>query len=125
MRADAMLIRVQSRWDDWRTAEVRFDDLHDVHWLQPTRAPHALVHGYVSCSNIVTGELPHRCDHPSAPHRLLVCILKKHTMPSVYAELARHADQPRTCRPDRPAVMSARPPLAVVHGSRGGPRRAP
>lgn len=89
---DDMLIRVQSEWDGWRNAEVRFGDLRDVHWFQPPRAPHALVHGYISCSNIATGDIPHDCDRRSAPHRLLVCILKKHTIPPVYAELAQRAD---------------------------------
>jgi hypothetical protein len=101
---DEMLIPVQSAWDDWRNAEVRFNDLRDVHWLQPTGAPHALVHGYISCSNIVTGDIPHDCDRRSAPHRLLVCILKRHTIPTVYEELARRADESQTVRPDRRAV---------------------
>ena len=97
MRAsDELLIRVQSEWNGWRTAEVRLEDLRDVHWFQPARAPHALAHGYIVCSNIVLGDLPHDCDRGSAPHRLLVCILKSHTIASVYAELARRADQQRT-----------------------------
>ena len=101
---DDMLIRVQSEWDGWRNAEVRLGDLHDVHWFQPTRAPRALVHGYISCSSIATEDIPHDCDRRSAPHRLQVCILKSHTIPVVYAELARRADEQQTWRPDRPAV---------------------
>ena len=93
---DDMLIRVQSSWDGWRNAEVRFGDLRDVHWFQPPRAPHALVHGYVFCSHIATGDIPHDCDRRSAPHWLLVCILKSHTIPALYAELARRADDQRT-----------------------------
>jgi hypothetical protein len=97
MRAsDEMLIRVQSEWNGWRNAEVRLGDLRDVHWFQPTRAPHALVHGYIFCSNIVIGDLQHDCDRRSAPHRLLVCILKSHTLATVYAELAQRADERRT-----------------------------
>ena len=90
-----LLIRAHCEWDGWRSAEVRLGDLQDVHWFQPTRAPHALVHGYISCSNIVTGDIPHECDRGSAPHRLLICILKKHTTPTAYAELARRADEQR------------------------------
>jgi hypothetical protein len=92
---DERLIRVQSEWDGWRNAEVCLGDLLDVHWFQPTRAPQALVHGYIFCSNIATGNIPHDCDRRSAPHRLLVCILKRHTIPAVYAELARRADDQR------------------------------
>jgi hypothetical protein len=104
MPADAMLIRVHSQWYGWRSAEVRCGDLRDVHWLQPTRAPHALLHGYISCSNIMTGDIPHECDRLSSPHRLLVCVLKRHTIPVVYVELARRANERLTVRPDRPAV---------------------
>jgi hypothetical protein len=92
---DGMLIRVQQSWDGWHTAEVRLGDLGNVHWLQPDRAPHPLLHAGISCTSLVTGDLPHHCDPASAPHRLLVCILKRHALPSVYAEIARRADEHR------------------------------
>jgi hypothetical protein len=94
--SDELSIRVQSEWNGWRTAEVRLGDVQDVHWFQPARAPHALVHGYILCSNIVIGEIPHDCDRRTAPHRLLVCILKSHTIASAYTDLARRADEQRT-----------------------------
>jgi len=94
--SDAVVIRVHSEWNGWFNAEVRVGDLQDVRWVQPNRAPHPIMHAYVSCSHIVTGALPHACERASAPHRLLVCILKKHLIPTVYAELARRADEPRT-----------------------------
>jgi hypothetical protein len=97
MRAsDEPVIRVQSAWNGWRTAEVRIDDLQDVHWFQPTYAPHTLLHGYIACSDIVTGDLQHDCDPRSAPHRLLVCVLKTHAIASVYAELAGRAGDQRS-----------------------------
>jgi hypothetical protein len=93
MRAeDETLIRVQRDWDGWRTGEVRLGDLKNVHWLQPSRAPRPLVHGYISCTSIVTGDIPHDCALSEGPHRLLVCALKNHLVPSAYAELARRAD---------------------------------
>jgi hypothetical protein len=55
-----------------------------------------MVHGYVACADIVTGDIPHECDPMTAPHRLRVCVLKRHTLPKVYAELARLADKQRT-----------------------------
>jgi hypothetical protein len=99
-----MLIRVQSAWNGWRSADIRLRDLRDVHWFQPNQAPRELVHGYVSCSAIAAGEIPHECVQQSVPHRLLVCILKRHTIPTVYAELARRADQQRTRPSDSAAA---------------------
>ena len=48
------------------------------------------MHGYVSCSSIVTGALPHTRDVSS--HRLLVCVLRVHSSEAAYAELERRAD---------------------------------
>jgi len=109
MPTDARLIRVHAHWDDWRNADIRLADLRDVHWLQPARAPHALVHGYISCSSIVSGEIPHDCDRRSAPHQLLVCVLKRHTVPPVYAELARRAHEHHTLPVDQPAEPGENP----------------
>jgi hypothetical protein len=87
------MVQVQREWDGWKTAEVRLADLRDVHWFQPDRAPRPLLHGYISCSAIVSGEIPHECSPIRAPHQLLVCVLKSHTVPSAYMELARRADE--------------------------------
>lgn len=90
---DEMLVCVQREWDGWQTAEVRLANLHNIHWFQPHRAPRALLHGYISCASITTGEIPHNCERTEGPHRLLVCVLKRHSAPSVYAEIARRADE--------------------------------
>ena len=113
---DDISIRVQSHWNDWCDAQIRLADLHDVHWLQQPRAPRSLVHGYISCSQIVAGDLPHGCDPSSAPHRLRVCILKRHTIPAVYEELARRADE-RTAW-NGGAVPAARGCGAPAHARR-------
>ena len=105
---DEMLIRVQAAWNDWRAAEVRLGDLCDVHWRHPSDAPHALVHGYISCSRIVTGDLPHWCDEASAPHRLRVCVLKRHTLPVAYAELLRRAGAQRASVAERDRIAVVR-----------------
>jgi hypothetical protein len=103
---DDLLVCVQREWNGWRTGQVRLHDLQDIHWFQPSGAPRRLAHGYIACTNIVAGALPHDCERASAPHRLLVCILKSHTGTSLYAEIARRADeqqmlptQARACRP--------------------------
>jgi hypothetical protein len=92
------LVRVQSDWKDWRTVEVRLRDVTDLHWSQPAGAPHALLHGYISCASIVSGELSHRCDQSSAPHRLLVCALKRRTPTAIYAIMALQADAARNAK---------------------------
>ena len=86
------VICVQSEWNAWRTAEVSIDDLDDIHWRHPGGAPHPLLHAYVSCERIARGEIPHQCARMSGPHRLLVCVLKRHLVPSAYAELERRAN---------------------------------
>lgn len=88
---DDLLIPVQHEWKEWRTAVVRLADLQCIHWLQPNGAPVPLVHGYVFCTSFVNGDIPHDCEHVPFPHRLLVCVLKRHLAPYAHAELARRA----------------------------------
>jgi hypothetical protein len=93
------LVRVHAAWNDWRSAEVRVDDLRDVQWLRPVEAPHSLIHAYVSCSVIPLGAIPHDCHNASAPHRVLVCVLKRHATTLMHSELARQANE-RAPSPD-------------------------
>jgi hypothetical protein len=106
MSDDTLLIRIQSEWDGWRSAEVPLGDLREVHWYQPARAPHALVHAYISCASIATGDIPHDCDRRSS-HALRVCILKSHTLPAVYAELAKRADEQPVWRSNTQAGVAS------------------
>ena len=91
--AEEKFVVVQGAWDAWRTARVRACDLEELHWEQPSHAPRPLMHAYVRCSQIVAGTLPHECNHRSAPHRLLVCVLKHHTDPALYSTLAARIDE--------------------------------
>jgi len=88
---DHLLIPVQREWKEWRTAMVRLADLQNIHWWQPDGAPVPLVHGYVLCTSFLIGDIPHDCDRARVPHRLLVCVLKKHIAPNAHAELVRRA----------------------------------
>jgi hypothetical protein len=88
---DDLLIPVQREWKAWRTAVVRLADLHHIHWWQPNGAPVPLVHGYVFCTSFLKGDLPHDCERLPFPHRLLVCVLKRHLAPYAHAELAQRA----------------------------------
>jgi hypothetical protein len=85
------LVVVQREWNGWRTATVLLTDLEDIQWLQPNGAPRPLIHAHVSCTKLQSGELQHDCDVMTAPHYLMVCVLKSHTAPRVFEELARHA----------------------------------
>jgi hypothetical protein len=96
---EEMLIRVHGSWDGWQNAEVRLGNLRGVHWFQPDRAPHQLLYGFVSCADLVNGFIPHACDQATAPHDLLVCVLKRHVVPSAYAELVRSAAEYRPSVP--------------------------
>ena len=87
---------VHREWNGWRTAIVTLTDLQDVRWLQPNGAPRALIHACVSCSKLLSGDLQHDCDQASAPHRLLVCVLKRHAASDVFEKLARLASKAGT-----------------------------
>ncbi len=111
------LIEVRGAWNAWRTAEVRVGSLADAHWFQPAGAPRPIIHAYISCTDIVTGEIPHECDATPGKHRLLVCILKRSASPDLYAELVRRADAhfpvPHVTGP--PRVSRTAPPLRAIH----------
>jgi hypothetical protein len=90
-----MLIRVHGAWDGWRHAEVRLRDLQIIHWLQPERAPQRLLHGYVLCSGITAGDIPHDCG-ALKPRTHCSSASSSDNTPSVYVELARRADTAAT-----------------------------
>ena len=87
------LVVVQPEWNGWRTALAKLVDLEQVHWLQPSGAPRRIIHAYVPCSKLQSGNIVHECHQPSAPHRLLVCILKCHTAQTIFEALSRAADE--------------------------------
>jgi hypothetical protein len=86
-------IHVRNAWNGWQGAEVRVDDVKDVHWSQPAGAPHRMLHGYVFCTQ-THGRIPHECDATPRPHRLLVCVLRRCVATSAYRELERRASSP-------------------------------
>lgn len=84
-------ISVTTEWNGWRSVSARLEDLRDVHWHQPLGAPWPMLHAYVSCASLAAGSPAHQCDPSSAPHRIRVCVLKSHNVPSAYAEVVRRA----------------------------------
>lgn len=90
-REQPTLVVVQRAWSDWRTAVVHVTELEEIHWFQPAGAARPLIHAYVWCDKIVSGNLSHDCLDSPSPHRLLICLLKSHTAPVVYETLAEQA----------------------------------
>jgi hypothetical protein len=91
-RDDALVV-VQRDWNGWRSAMVLVADLEDVHWSRPGGAPCAMIHATVRCNRLVAGDIAHECHLTPPPHRLVVCLLKRHTAAGVFEELARRADE--------------------------------
>jgi len=87
----AALVVVQRDWNGWRKAMTPMAALQDVHWHQPAGAPRPLIHAYVSCRELTSGDVPHDCAG-RAPHRLLICVLRQHTAPSVFCALVERAN---------------------------------
>jgi hypothetical protein len=104
---DGLPIPVRCAWNSWQTAEVRLGDLQGIHWHQPTGAPRPLMHAYVDCTKI-HGQFGHDCRTTPAPHRLLVCVLKRHVAPPTYSQLVRLAAVPRTAVPAAAGMQPAR-----------------
>jgi hypothetical protein len=87
----ATQVVVQRDWSGWRKAMAPMTALESVHWRQPAGAPRPLIHAYVSCRDLISGDVPHECGEQAA-HRLLVCILRQHTAPSVFQALVERAN---------------------------------
>ena len=116
--SEETVICVQGQWNGWKTAEVRLRDLLEVHWRQPSGAPRALVHGYIRCTDILSGEIPHTCQQSDPSHRLLVCVIKRHSAPSTYEELARRADGQRLSATHAPIVTPVVGRVVPMPGAR-------
>ena len=96
---DTSEVVVQRDWNGWHTASARLGDLEQVHWRQPAGAARPLIHAFVTCSNLLRGDVPHDCTGTAPPHRLLICVLKSHTAPMMFDELVRRAAQSPTLAP--------------------------
>ena len=88
--APELLIVVQRDWTGWQKAMAPLAALEDIHWRQPAGAPRPLIHAYVACDALVSGDVPHDCG-PGEAHRLLVCVLKRHTAAIVFQRLVDRA----------------------------------
>ena len=64
---------VRRQWNDYRIGAFRLADVSGLHWSNVSGGVHALaprefLHGYVSCQDILYGELAHSCQHGRGPH---------------------------------------------------------
>jgi hypothetical protein len=105
-RQDDATVLVHGSWSGWRSAEVRLADLDDVHWSHPPGAPHPLIHAFVPSARLPKGDLTPAGDPASMRRRLLVCVLKRHTVPAAYNILVRRADARRAAT-QLPAAVDA------------------
>jgi hypothetical protein len=85
------LVVVQLDWRDWHRAFVPMAAVEKLHWRRVPGAPRPMLHGSIWCSSIVAGILRHDCAPGDPPHRLQVCILKRHTIPSIYDAMSHQA----------------------------------
>ena len=70
-------------------------DLGRVRWRQPADAACPMIHAQIRCYALVSGWIPHECVQRSAPHAVEVWVLKRHTVPAVFARLTRQANEDR------------------------------
>jgi hypothetical protein len=128
------LVVVRGEWNGWRTAMVRESDLKDAHRWQPPGAPRALVHATVRCDAIVSGDIAHECDVESAPHEMLVCLLKHDVPAKVFETLFRPADARAllhrivhptiaVAAPNAPVAQAVRATRVEADSARVAPRR--
>jgi hypothetical protein len=74
------LVRVRRDWNDARReALFRLDQLRDFHWTDTAggtgrKAPVQLLHAYVWCSDMISGDLAHSCEHGPGPHNIKICV---------------------------------------------------
>ena len=88
--SEDVLVPVQREWNGWRLAHVRLADLEDLHWLQPSGAPQALLHAYVWCSKIASGTLTGLTELADSERGTGVRP-ESHLLPNVYSTLASRA----------------------------------
>lgn len=111
------LVVVRGEWNGWRTAMVRGSDLRDAHHWQPPGAPRPLLHATVRCDAIISGDIAHECDAQSAPHEVLVCLLKRDVPAAVFDSLCL-SDDARGAQLRRivhPTVAAAGPTAPMGH----------
>ena len=90
-----MKVKIRRQWNDWRIAEIDFENLSNIAWDRYSGgvnvpAPQYFIHAYVSCDDY-EGELAHSCQHGKGPHNIKICITKTDNEPMAFAKIAKIA----------------------------------
>jgi hypothetical protein len=79
---ESVLVNVRRGPADRRRADYRLSDISRMKWgyisggLQHRSQWH--VYGFVMCDAMISGKVAHSCKHGPAPHRIKICVTKKH-----------------------------------------------
>ena len=89
-------VTVRRHWNDYRSATLRLELLHDLHFSDMSggvhaRSPRPFLRGYCSCDAFIDGKVAHSCRHGRGPHWIKVCVVQKDNSKSLYARLAASA----------------------------------
>ena len=107
-----LIVYVRRHWADHLVGAVRVSSLDGLHMDSKSGgnkrgfgvvAPRPFLHGYIQCTDVITGAVGHSCRHGPPPHRIKVCIVQRDNDRKVYAELRRKVE---------PNWRSAKPPTA-------------
>jgi hypothetical protein len=108
---------VRRHWCDQLHAEYRLVDLTGLHWSDNSdgyarRSPNPMVHGYVMCHQMISGDALHPClDGQWPPHRIKVCVVAKDNPKALMVRLKARAtenDRRRSLRAITPRDRIAR-----------------
>jgi hypothetical protein len=86
---DDEFVYVRRGPSDWKIGGIRVSSISDLHMSESTggvlRATgQSFLFGYISCDDIVEGEIAHSCRHGKGPHRIKVCVVQKDNNPDLY-----------------------------------------
>lgn len=93
---DSDVVVVRRQWNDHREAVYPFKALAAPHWTQfsggvRAPAPQPFIHGYVTCTEALAGEVAHSGLHGECPHHIKVCVVAKANTPAVMRRLREAA----------------------------------
>ncbi len=89
-------VNVRRQWNNHQIATVKFDSIGGLHFSSfsggvGSPSPRPFLYGYISCDEILSGELAHSCLHGRPPHPIKVCIVKKDNESKIYKRLIEKA----------------------------------
>jgi hypothetical protein len=95
------VVLIRRHWSDYMVGAVLLSSLDGLHMDTQSGgyeggfgvvASRPFLHGYVYCTEIISGEVGHSCRHGPPPHRIKVCIVQMDNDRKLYAELRRKVE---------------------------------